>query len=533
MPNRHTLSGIRRWPAFFAVILLFSTTAAGLSAQASVFDVSNARVHVAGPDVLYFDGLMIAGEPYLAYLAADESGTWRITNLEPQRDALVPTHVVLDLAELSVAGDGSLVLSHVFLDGRFYTGQVRFDEGYEEVEDYRFTPSAPPELEGSQLLQELVAFYAAPIPGDPPVRDNGATVAPGTESGAASPPGLPEMEARLREEIQSAAAAVRRDLAARLDRYAELGDQRFSGLARQLREGPVPTALPDDLPPTGSAAVDAAVGRIASMLERMSREGERRFDRLEERLAELSQQIEDTAARIDERANQLLDEIAAAGGARESGPDGPARSLAVVDAYAPTVSLSRARAEMTQVVRPNLDAGEAHRGRWVSEAPDRIVQADPAARFAKLRIGYDQDSRPRLYRFIARALDEGWAGVGLHLSVEDVATPRGYGHGKSILIWLTRDAAEYGVDTTFLEVYVSSDDVNMNRVAQAAIDSQLSAPHAVEVLFDPGANIVTMAVNGVEYLRYRLTLPAESSVEVALRALGRGEFRDLEIRSRP
>ncbi len=203
-----------------------------------------------------------------------------------------------------------------------------------------------------------------------------------------------------------------------------------------------------------------------------------------------------------------------------------------VDAMAPTLSLARARGEMATVDPIDVGAGRAVSGSWETAGPNRIVQTDSSARFAKLVLPYRQDSQPRLYRMLTRAIGDGWAGVGMHLGVSGVEAPAGYGHGRSLLVWLTRDAHTYGDETTFLEVYISYDDVTMNRVAQSALDSDLSTTTAVEVLMDPGAGMLTVAVGGIEQFRYRVNMAQGTGLELALRALGEGSFSDVEVRRR-
>ncbi len=463
-------------PFLLWLLLLFNTLFAAVAEP--VIEADSARIRVAGPDSVVLDALRIDGRPYAVRLTVDEGGSWRVADVVLRyADGPIPENILFDLARLSVDDEGRLIVDNVFLDGAFYSGTIAFDDRLERVETYRFVPSEPVDLERNELVELLLQRYAS-------------TSAEPTETTEIVASPLDDTEVSPDEDVTPEYAA----LIERLDRIAALIE--------------------------GNATDHDA--RLAAI--------EARIEELVDRVAAVDGRLRDEAAAMDRRVTDLMDAVAAA----------PAGSPSLVPStahdvrdYAPTMALSLARATMSSLTRVGLDEGDATGGLWNVDGPTRVVQADPEAYFAKFTLSYDQDSRPRLYRLIMRSLDPGWAGVGLHLSVEGVVQPAGYGHGRSVLIWLTRDEATYGTDETFLEVYVSHDDVNMNRVAQARIDTDLGDPNAVETLFDPGANMLTVAVDGTEYLRYRMDLVRGSSVELALRSLGRGEFRDLEVRTLP
>ena len=195
----------------------------------------------------------------------------------------------------------------------------------------------------------------------------------------------------------------------------------------------------------------------------------------------------------------------------------------------PTVALQSARTLFTEHRGIDFRTGFGVTGDWRGGATT-ITQRNPNAFYAKLRFNETQDSRPRLYRVVMQALDSGWAGGGLHLHVNHVQHPRGYAHGQSMLVWVTRDPNRYGNHATYIEIYHSWDDINMARVSIARVDAPLSQALAAEALFDPVTGYLTVAINGVERVRYRHEVPQGSSVEIALRALGRMRFDDLELR---
>lgn len=500
-----------------------------LSAQIALDDPERVSIHVAGQDLLMIEGVQIAGRSMRVYLAGSPDGTWQVTSMEPLTSGMLPQNLVLDAARLSIDETGALRIDDIFVDDSFYAGTIRFDESYERVREYRFAPTPAPLAADNPLVARLAELYGI-----------GASAGAPT-SGAREPDLTPEPP----ESPASVEPA-------------------------EGQEPPTPEA-PRDPAETDSAAggdggggdtVDRAVQRILNHIDGVERAGAERISALEagleERLTGIEERLEalldrgealenrmdtlaDRGASIETRlaslesdaraAGSLLERVARSAGGGSSAP-AAAPNVPGVDASAPTLSLARARGEFARSELLDPAEGAVVRGRWLFPEQGRTVQADAAERFGKLELVYQQDSRPALYRLMGRALDPGWAGLGLHIAVNGVERPRGYGHGRSILVWLTRDAEVYGTDATFLEVYVSYDDVTMNRVAQAALDSNLADTHALEVLFDPGAGILTAAVNGVEYLRYRLSVPQGASMELALRGLGRVELSDVEARSR-
>ena len=180
-----------------------------------------------------------------------------------------------------------------------------------------------------------------------------------------------------------------------------------------------------------------------------------------------------------------------------------------------------------------FSAGEPDTGTWnVSSGLAR--QMDENAFFAKLALPVRQDEGPVLYSFRVRSLDpEGWVGFGLHLFVERVERRRGFGMGSSLLAWFTRDPQERKSNTTYLQLYKSDDDVNMARVLDAAIPEGMNEWMDVDVLYEPTSQYITIAVDGTDRVRYRTWFGVDSGVEIALRSLGRAEFREFSVSTLP
>ncbi len=109
--------------------------------------------------------------------------------------------------------------------------------------------------------------------------------------------------------------------------------------------------------------------------------------------------------------------------------------------------------------------------------------------------------------------------------------PRGFGEGKSLLVWLTRDLKVRGNDGTYLQVYRSDNDVSMERVLDAKIKERLDGWNRVDVLYEPANEFIVLAVNGTIRAAYRTYFGIGTGVTMSLRTLGDGvQFRNLEIR---
>ena len=168
-------------------------------------------------------------------------------------------------------------------------------------------------------------------------------------------------------------------------------------------------------------------------------------------------------------------------------------------------------------------------GTWKVEG-GRASQLDAKAFFARLEMPLEQTKRPYLYRFTARSEGQGWVGLGLHLFASNVRSRKGYGEGRSLLVWLTRDPEERRIDATYLQLYRSDDDVNMERVLDAKLEERISDRNLVEVLYDPETGYLAVALNGRLAAKYRTWFGIEGGIGVSLRSLGGGaSFSGFEV----
>ena len=170
-------------------------------------------------------------------------------------------------------------------------------------------------------------------------------------------------------------------------------------------------------------------------------------------------------------------------------------------------------------------------GSWEVTATE-ATQIETDQYFAKLLLPLSGQPKPTLYSFQTRSRAYGWTGAGVQiLSASDPAHGEtDYGFDDSLLIWLTRDPEFYGSGKTRLQLYRSDESVKMELVLDAAINEPLSEYLAVEILWEPMDEYITISVNGIEKLTYKSWFGAERELEVALRSLGGGvDFKALKV----
>lgn len=152
--------------------------------------------------------------------------------------------------------------------------------------------------------------------------------------------------------------------------------------------------------------------------------------------------------------------------------------------------------------------------------------------FSRLEFPLVQKHKSYLYRFSMKSTGTGWVGLGLHFFASDVKSRKGYGEGRSLLVWFTRDPAIRKSDATWLQLYRSDNDVMMEKVVDAKIQEAIGSRLDVGISYDPESGYMTVAVNGKTALRYRAWFGIDEGVGIALRTLGSGgSFGDFEVRT--
>ncbi len=172
-------------------------------------------------------------------------------------------------------------------------------------------------------------------------------------------------------------------------------------------------------------------------------------------------------------------------------------------------------------------------GKW-DISGGKAVQKDPKEFFAKLRLPLDQGKKRTLYTFTAKAGSTGWAGLGLHFFISGKTVRFSYGEGRSLLVWFTRDPANYPDKATYLQLYRSDGLVNMEQVFDGKTNGDIAKPFKAEILYDPVKEYVLVAVDGSVRVVYKTFFGIGQGVGVALRTLGPGcEFSNFSVRTEP
>jgi hypothetical protein len=193
-------------------------------------------------------------------------------------------------------------------------------------------------------------------------------------------------------------------------------------------------------------------------------------------------------------------------------------------------SLRISASDFPELLRSGFSDGKTRLGTW-KQGSGVLSQTDKSQYFSRLTFPLVQSSKRILYSFETKTGSKGWVGTGIHLFAEGVKKPKGYGEGKSLLVWLTRDAKVRGNDGSYLQVYRSDNDVSMERVLDAKIKERLDGWNRIDVLYEPAEEFIVLAVNGTVRAAYRTYFGIGAGVSMSLRTLGEGvQFRNLEVR---
>ena len=128
---------------------------------------------------------------------------------------------------------------------------------------------------------------------------------------------------------------------------------------------------------------------------------------------------------------------------------------------------------------------------------DRLYQNDAGARLAKVNIRAPQ-SGPMIYEFNARYEDgaqDGHAGFGIHIFVDNVINSASWGSGVSYLLWLNYDehpitkGIPAGFSAQVYRSYTNSrmdlvESVDLNQYAYLLTDENLSQPVPFRIWVD-------------------------------------------------
>jgi len=243
-------------------------------------------------------------------------------------------------------------------------------------------------------------------------------------------------------------------------------------------------------------------------------------------------------------ADMDLSAVAAKQAAAPEAVREPAQPVAVEAAAAPVVdeepisqavAEARTDAESPLAESPLIEGFAAAfpiLGTWTAN-PSACRQTDERALFAKLAIPFAQSGRPLRYTFTARSRGSGWVGLGLHILVDTGQRRRGYGEGRSLLVWLTHDPKHYGDEATRLQVYWSATDVDMTLVREVAVPESVFDSNLVVIDMNPVEGLLSVSLNGSERLLCDVFPDLPDGVAVVFRALDRAEFQDFRVEELP
>ncbi|MEI6875471.1 MAG: hypothetical protein WCL50_10130 [Spirochaetota bacterium] len=324
-----------------------------------------------------------------------------------------------------------------------------------------------------------------------------------------------------------------------------------STLGLRAQSTPVPEAAASGAPSLSATESADAVARISALNERIaSMTGE--LDAAEKKLADAAGELEsEKAARAAdaEAAGLLKDDLLSAIDAskaemeglkaRLSDRDGLADRLAALESekgeLAAKLGADRGGiidlADWPRLLVSGFEGAKPRIGKWTLSSTT-AEQTNAKEFFSRLDLPLGQRNRPYLYRFSASTDGAGWVGLGLHFFASEVKARRGYGEGRSLLLWFTRDPAIRKTDATWLQLYRSDSDVLMERVLDAKLEEGLGSLLNVEAIYDPSSGILSVTINSRLAVRYRAWFGIEQGLGVSLRTLGSGgKFSGFEVRT--
>lgn len=538
-------------------------------------DFSEARLSIAGPSAFLIRSVRIEGAAY-SVLFKEQDGNWVVTELIAQEgDPVLPDNVVLDFARVTIE-DSTLFIDGILIDGKPYSTRL-------ELRDNVLRLSGglkAGRLVGASLSRiQLDAGLATPETVDKQQNQLAELTERNTELLAqvgSMNSSLEQLRTR-NAEIQDQLEQLKKEKSDLLGEVENLRNRLSS--AQSEADG----AADSDLEPEGSSteaspADGATEGELTDRETSATESDVIEINReLVQRIGSLLQKIdslEDHISGLENKIASFSSDLPTEDGTEQAGEQTAERGFSqtaeersssdvrermerielledeIRDLQVENSRLAGERNELEQdirrellekgvieVMRPRLtrrvqngfSIGSTQIGSWDLNG-SVIRQTDPSEFFAKLELPLTQDNRPTLYTFDARSRQAGWVGFGVHIFASGVEK-RGYGYGESLLLWFTRDRDTYGNDQSYMELYRSSDDINMARVLSAAIPESLNEWLEVELLYQPGDEYITVAVNGEEKLRYKTWFGIESGVDMSLRTLNAGEFRNLQVLS--
>ena len=128
----------------------------------SLLDLDSAQVSLAGPDAIYVSSIRYAGQPYSVLLRYQGGTTATIERVFGPRGAIISDSVDLSQTQLSLVAPNILDVANVGVDGRGYSGQLRYTGGNQlevaGIQRVTLPPTAAQQIAG--LQEQLAAAQA-------------------------------------------------------------------------------------------------------------------------------------------------------------------------------------------------------------------------------------------------------------------------------------------------------------------------------------------------------------------------------------
>lgn len=544
-----------------ALLFLFVTFALQGQWAPSLADIdfSKSEISQAGPDSFYVRNVRLPDQTVSVTIALSDEGIWEITEIIPEGENIIPADVILDFATVQLSGDDTIEIDWIIYRGSILRGVLgltgenitvsdmfsvrgpvrQADEYPKALSDLlqgTGTETSATELaslreEYEQKLAELTSRYNSVVSERDTLKADAQSIPGDRQALEAQIEKLKEEKASL-EMLKDSLAAENVSLQSMVD---------------SLRSADTAAMIPDRTVSVSESLVQSYIDKLDGL--------QAEIQALQTEVVSLENRLSSEMLAAAATVSQSLSDAGARGTAPSSStgsqPDRTSSLEAqIADLRAENSLLTKQmqlleeeirssfirngfiamlRPTLTETVLTSFEPSDAQLGLWyVGEKSAK--QLEKSMLFGKLILPVTQDDRPFLYSFKARSTDPDneWVGLGLHIFVENVEK-RGYGLGDSLLVWLTRDQEVYKNNYTYLQLYRSDDDVNMERMMDAVIQEPVTQFLRIEVLYQPVHQYITIAVNGEEKIRYKTWFGIEDGVQVALRSLGTAEFTDLSV----
>lgn len=459
----------------------------------SEVDLSDAEFFFEGPVVLYASGIEYRDRSYAALLRYDGESTITISAPSTTTTAGKPQRLDLTNANVQLTENG-LELSGLGVDGRAYTGLlvVQPDNDLEVAS-----------IERGEILEDSVPGL---------LRD------------------IEQLEATIDDQNRRIA---------RLNRQIE--ELPEEGTVTELREQT--RELEDQLQASRSrvSELETTVGNQSDQIEDLEQNVSNlrstlearnaRIERLNEQIEELPEPetVANLRSQVRELENELDDALGRAADlelelrARRRTIDGLNRRIRSL--REPWMTADE---RLTDEIDTDFETGGTMLGSWNPSGPT-LNQTDSDQLFARFAVPAIQANTDLMYTLRAESTDDGWVGYGMHFLADDWNTERGYGFGRSYLVWLTRDERAMRNRRTYVQLYRSYDDVRMELLASVAVEEDIGDPIDTSVYVDRSANEISVLVNERHVFSFLDEAIIRSGRVVAMRALGTVRFHDLEV----